>query len=262
MSDLGINFKNPHLACPDGLTVEAWLASNFLHSPISTDAYPPGGSPAASGTTSGGSCTLTGLSADAYQVSIIDESNKPTFFHVPASYIGSGTFTARYTPDAVTTASSASVLTMPFTTQNSTPHSGAAVGTNIPYGNNLGGVVGFSGQLVQAGVFSAGAVVVPFADNQFVWPKYASESGTWTWEEWVDVTDEAGVNSLNLDSGAVSISPFPLGQVNPQPGSRWLVNETGSDLVYHSGTGYKSAAGGFYIVTYNLSVIGNPGSMS
>ena len=262
MSNLAVQFMNPFNPCPDGLTVEAWPASDFLHTPVSTDAYPPGGSPAASGTTSGGSCTLTGLSAVAYYVSIIDESNKPTFFYVPASYIGSGTFTARYTPDAVTTASSASVLTMPFTIQNSVPHSAAAVGTNIPYGNNLSGAVGFSGQLVQAGVFSAGAVVVPFADNQFVWPKYASESGTWTWEEWVDVTDEAGVNSLNLGSGAVSVSPSPLVQVNPHPASSWLVNETGSDLVYHSGTGYNSAAGGFYIVTYNLSVTGNPGSMS
>jgi hypothetical protein len=104
VSNLDVQFRTPFNPCADGLTVEAWLASNFLHAPVSTDAYPPGGSPVSSGTTSGGACTLTGLSGVAYYVSIIDESNKPNFFYVPASYIGATTYTARYTPDPVTAA--------------------------------------------------------------------------------------------------------------------------------------------------------------
>lgn len=91
---------NPETA---GILVEAWPATDFLHAPVSTDAYPPAASPAATGTTnSSGQVTLTGLSAVDYWVSIIDLSNKPNFRFVPAAYIGGSTFTARYTPDAVT----------------------------------------------------------------------------------------------------------------------------------------------------------------
>jgi len=102
MASLSLSFKNPHLAAPSGLTVEAWAASDFTSFPTNPNAYPPNASAASTGTTdSSGNCTLTGLtSGGAYYVSIVDESNKPTFSNA-TGYVGGGTLLCRYTPDAV-----------------------------------------------------------------------------------------------------------------------------------------------------------------
>jgi len=74
----------------DGSGVTAWPIA-FIQNP-QDGFYPTGSSPAASGTTSGGACTLTGLTAgDAYWICIVDEGTKPHWFQVNTAAVGSGT---------------------------------------------------------------------------------------------------------------------------------------------------------------------------
>lgn len=74
----------------DGSGVTAWPTS-FIQNPAD-GFYPTVGSPSASGTTFGGACTLTGLTAgDAYWVCIVDAGTAPHWFQVNSSAVGSGT---------------------------------------------------------------------------------------------------------------------------------------------------------------------------
>ncbi len=91
-------FTNPYNTAQSGLTVEAWLASAFTHSPVGNpSAYPPAASPVATTTTAGGgTAELTGLTVgvDLY-ISIQDINGKPWFFNCPAAYLGNTALTAR-----------------------------------------------------------------------------------------------------------------------------------------------------------------------
>lgn len=85
---------------PTGLTVQAYLQSDFPTAPTSS-AYSPHHTPAATGTTaSDGTCSLTGLtSATAYYVCIIDQGGQPHFFSMVGGYVGDGnTHICRYVP--------------------------------------------------------------------------------------------------------------------------------------------------------------------
>ena len=89
--NLFVAWETPYLPAAAGLTVEAWPASLFTHSPVGNPgAYPPAPSPAATTTTdASGNCELTGLTAATdYYVSIIDQNNQPWFQFAPAAYMG------------------------------------------------------------------------------------------------------------------------------------------------------------------------------
>jgi len=89
--NLYLTFETPYNPAEAGLTVEAWPASLFAHSPVGNPgAYPPAPSPTATTTTdSSGNCELTGLTAGTdYYASIIDVNNKPWFLFCPAAYLG------------------------------------------------------------------------------------------------------------------------------------------------------------------------------
>ena len=64
-TNLYLTFETPYNPAEAGLTVEAWPASLFAHSPVGNpSAYPPAPSPTATTTTdSSGNCELTGLTA-------------------------------------------------------------------------------------------------------------------------------------------------------------------------------------------------------
>ena len=90
-ANLYADFDTPYNPAVAGLTVEAWDASLFTHSPVGNpSAYPPASSPTATTTTdSSGNCELTGLTAGTnYYVSIIDQNNKPWFLFCGATYLG------------------------------------------------------------------------------------------------------------------------------------------------------------------------------
>ncbi len=105
-TNLYLTFETPYNPAEAGLTVEAWPASLFAHSPVGNPgAYPPAPSPTATTTTdSSGNCELTGLTAGTdYYASIIDVNNKPWFLFCPAAYLGNlGTSRRRLSinPDA------------------------------------------------------------------------------------------------------------------------------------------------------------------
>ena len=89
--NLYMTWETPYLPAAAGLTVEAWPASDFAHSPVGNpSAYPPAPSPTATTTTDvSGHCELTGLTAATdYYISIIDENNQPWFQFCPAAYLG------------------------------------------------------------------------------------------------------------------------------------------------------------------------------
>ena len=254
MSNLAVQFMNPFNPCPDGLTVEAWLASDFLHTPASTDAYPPGGSPAASGTTSGGSCTLTGLSAVAYYVSIIDESNKPTFFPVPASYIGSGTFTARYTPDPVTAGPSAlnffaaelisGIVGGPGGFEGAVPGVAASISPMILTGTGWT----YRGAVTQPPLLhAAGKNLHVNAASTLRLPEFAAGGAGWTLTWTLYLVDGTGANavfivaivSLDITTGEILSPAFPTAS---------FINQVGTDIVVPSSSSspITTTAGGIY----------------
>ena len=104
-TQLYMHFLNPYNAAQSGLTVEAWDAGAFTHSPVGNPgAYPPPVSHVATTTTdSSGNCELTGLTVgNSYYVSIIDINGKPWFFSAPASALGNSSGTRRvwaFNPD-------------------------------------------------------------------------------------------------------------------------------------------------------------------
>ena len=88
--NLYMTWETPYLPAVAGLTVEAWPASLFTHSPVGNpSAYPPAPSPTATTTTdSSGNCELTGLDGTTdYYISIIDQNNQPWFQFCPAAYL-------------------------------------------------------------------------------------------------------------------------------------------------------------------------------
>ena len=58
------------------------------------------------------------------------------------------------------------------------------------------------------------------------------------------------------DTDATAVTPVAAASQVMELKSADLVSSTGSDLSYHSGTGYETAAGGFYIVEYRLLILG------
>ena len=261
MSNLALSFLTPYNPEASGMTVEAWPASNFLHAPVSTDAYPPGGSPAASGTTdSSGDCTLTGLSAVAYYVSIIDAGNMPHFFYVPASYIGSGTFAARYTPAPVTAGPSAfngftASLTSGIVGQGTVASQvGMTVQPVAPW--IAGGYGYYIAAAVQPPLLSAaGFAVFDPTLGVLELPQFAGYSGTWNvgWSLYLVSTDLT--QQLWIDSSEGTIVPSSEGTIHPHftTGSTNVV-QIGADLeVPATAIAIKSAAGGYYYQGY-LSV--------
>ena len=95
---LYMTWETPYLPAVAGLTVEAWPASDFAHSPVGNpSAYPPAPSPTATTTTdSSGDCELTGLTAATdYYISIIDQNNQPWFQFCPGGYLGNSSGTRR-----------------------------------------------------------------------------------------------------------------------------------------------------------------------
>ena len=96
--NLYMTWETPYLPAVAGLTVEAWPASDFTHSPVGNpSAYPPAPSPTATTTTdSSGDCELTGLTAATdYYISIIDQNNQPWFQFCPGGYLGNSSGTRR-----------------------------------------------------------------------------------------------------------------------------------------------------------------------
>ena len=97
-TNLYVSWETPYLPAVAGLTVEAWAASLFTHSPVGNpSAYPPAPTPTATTTTdASGNCELTGLTvATDYFVSIIDQNNKPWFQSCPAVYLGNASTSRR-----------------------------------------------------------------------------------------------------------------------------------------------------------------------
>jgi hypothetical protein len=87
-----------------GLAVSIYPQSNFVYQPQRGNP-PPNATATATGTTDGsGNVTLTGLSAVAYQLMVVDARGVNNWFGVPAGYVG-GSYTAIIpwsTPTAVT----------------------------------------------------------------------------------------------------------------------------------------------------------------
>ena len=255
MSNLALSFLTPYNPEASGMKVEAWLASNFLHAPVSTDAYPPGGSPAASGTTdSSGDCTLTGLSAVAYYVSIIDESNKPTFFYVPASYIGSGTFTARYTPAAVTAGPSAlnffaaelisGIGGGPGGFEGGVPGVAASISPMIVTGTGWT----YQGAVTQPPILhAAGKHLHVNAASTLQLPEFAAGGTGWNLTWTLYLVDGTGANAV-LIAESVSLDITTGEILSPAFSTADPVQQVGTDIVVPSSSSspITTTAGGIY----------------
>ena len=106
MSNLLLSFEEntngSRTAPADGSGVTAWLTTAVIQNP-QDGYYPTVGSPDASGTTSGGACTLSGLSgSDAYWVCIVDAGTQSHWFKVGVGSAGSGTtYPFTYVPSPV-----------------------------------------------------------------------------------------------------------------------------------------------------------------
>lgn len=268
MSNLWLQIVTPYLPIADGLTVEFWPTDAFIRSPVgNARAYPGAGSPTATATTSGGLVELTGLTDTGY-ASVIDSNGKPWFMAVSAGSFGNSSSTPRrwgINPAPAAAGVASSELALAFGTDqptwvgfNTPPPSALQDGFTVPYMAPLpgGGGASYLGRMVETGVFAAGDVVIPFSQLQFIWPEFDNAAGSWTWELIAVAVNPAGTQSVVLDTDATAVTPVAGSAQVMQLKSADQVSKVGTDLVYHSGVGYETTAGGFFIIEYRLSVIG------
>lgn len=125
MSNLLLSFEEntngSRTAPADGSGVTAWLTTAVIQNP-QDGYYPTVGSPAASGTTSGGACTLSGLSgSDAYWVCIVDAGTQSHWFKVGVGSAGSGTtYPFTYVPSPVAETSITEITSSTLSVSNPT----------------------------------------------------------------------------------------------------------------------------------------------
>lgn len=255
---------------PDGTIVEAWPASDFPSAPTPMS-YNEALTPTASGTTSGGDVTLTGLTSDtAYYVSVIDCGNRPTYHLMAASYVGDGnTHTVTVDdPDCPET----------------TPYFNGLVGLLHPGLHTTEHAIGddntlslqitprFTGarhvytgtQLNPFIQFEPGDALLPVAlgITGFTWPDFTSAASEFAavWTVWI--SNQSGTEFLYLvnDAGDVTAESGQLLVPVGLDTDATNLYQTGSDIVVPSSSGdsITTTAGGWYQVGLGVLLQGGP----
>jgi len=261
-ANLFATFETPYNPAAAGLTVEAWPASDFTHSPVGNPgAYPPAPSPTATTTTdSSGNCELTGLTAGTdYYVSIIDQNNQPWFLFCPAAYLGNlSTSRRRWSINQGPLAAAATYNSFVAQLYSGIVGDGTVSSrvqpTVLPIAPRIGGGVWYYvGAAVQPPLLTEAkdAVFVSgLGIGSLLLPSFVRTQGTWTVNWSLYLTNADGSEQLSIDNDIGAISP-PSSELTLLPefstGST-AVYQIGSDLVVPStpGAAIKTTAGGYY----------------